>query len=135
MDQGSAQYYLQVVKTGEAPAWPRPEEELIVGQQDISDGYTQHWAYPKESGKSAQDLPEAEGLADKISADRPVLLIDQPGLSNGDGEGFLDLIVVKDGHAWGRTQSSMQNLEDNIAASLDFAKRKFNINIEHFMST
>jgi len=124
------EYYLQVVKDGEPPQWPRPEEELVVGSQPLEGGHTQYWAYLKESGKEADELPHAEVIASENKAEKQAILIDQYGPAGG-----LELVLVRDGHAWGKEQSSMDNLEDNISSLLDFANDKFNMGIEHFMTT
>lgn len=127
------EYYLQVVE-GDPPAgglqWPRPGAELVVGSQPLEDGYTQYWAYPKESGKEADELPHAEVVASENKAEKRAVLIDQYGPA-----GELELVLVRDGHAWGKEQSSLDNLEDNISSLLDFAADKFNMGIEHFMTT
>lgn len=125
-----AEYYLQVVKDGGPPQWPRPEEELVVGSQPLEDGYTQYWAYLKESGKEADELPHAEVIALENKAEKQAILIDQYGPAGG-----LELVLVRDGHAWGKEQSSLDNLEDNISSLLDFSVEKFNMGIEHFMTT
>lgn len=127
------EYYLQVTKDDPpagGPQWPRPEEELITGNQPLEGGYTQHWAYLKESGKEADELPHAEVIASENKAEKQAILIDQYGPA-----GELELVLVRDGHAWGKEQSSLENLEDNISSLLDFAAEKFNISIEHFMTT
>lgn len=128
-------YYLQVVKKGEKPTWPRPEEELVVGSQNLSDSFIQYWAYPKDSGRSAQDLPEAEILARQLSAPKPTVLIDQPGSPDIQAEGFLELVAVKDNHAWAKTESNLDNLADNLSSVLDFVRDYFGIEIAHFMTT
>lgn len=125
-----AEYYLQVVKGDEPPQWPRPEEELVVGSQPLDGGYTQYWAYPKESGKEIDELPHAEVIASENRAEKQAVLIDQYGPA-----GELELVLVGNGHAWGKEQSSVDNLEDNISSLLDFAAEKFNMNVEHFMTT
>lgn len=127
---GSNEYYLQVVKDGETPQWGHPEEELTVGSQPLSSGYTQYWAYPKNSNKEADDLPPAEVLARENPASKPAVIIDQ--VSEDE---TLRLVLVKDGHAWAKTESSLSNLEDNITALLDSAKANLGISTEHFMTT
>lgn len=125
-----AEYFLQVVKDRDMPQWPRPEEELVVGSQPLDGGYTQYWAYLKESSKEADELPHAEVIASENKAEKQAILIDQYGPS-----GEMELVLVKDGHAWGKEQSSLDNLEDNISSLLDFAMEQFNMEIEHFMTT
>lgn len=135
------EYYLQVLKDGIAPKWPRPEEELELGAQKLSGGYTQHWAYVKESsarqlpGRQSSDLPPAEKLAADYHSDKPAILIDQPKQGDKQKENFLELILVKDGHAWSKTESSLDNLDDNLFDILDFAKNQFKMEVEHFMTT
>lgn len=128
-------YYLQVVKSGEKPKWPRPEEELEINSQNLEGGYTQYWAY--EDGVGSDNLPPAELLANDHPADKPAILIDASHEKNPDSskEHYLTLVVVKNGHAWGKTESSLTNLEDNVNTLLDFAKEHFNINIKYFMTT
>lgn len=121
-------YFLRVVKDGEKPTWPVPDTELIVGSQELGRGFTQYWAYPKSDGIDAGIKPEAENLAASYLSSKPAVLIDQQ-------EELLDLILVHDGHAWAKTESSLDNLEDNLSSILEFAKEEFNIKIEHFMTT
>lgn len=123
-----ADYYLEVVKDSDEPKWPVPEVDLIVGSRDLGAGYTQFWAYPVESGKDADDPPPAEELAREHHQPKPAILIDQTGDS-------LELILIKDAHAWAHSVSSLENLEDNISSMLDFAEQKFNFKVEHFMTT
>lgn len=123
-----AQYFLQVVKTGDEPKWPHGEEDMVVGSKDIGSGFTQYWAYLKDSGKEALDLPPAEVIASENATDKPAILIDQAGDD-------LEIVLVKDGHAWAKTDSSLDNLEDNITSILDFANLTFNMKVEHFMTT
>lgn len=127
-------YYLQVVRGDDKPKWPRPEEELEVNSQDLGGGYIQYWAYEKGQGEGK--LPPAEILAQEHKADKPAILIDagENGIDSSK-EHYLTLVVVKSGHAWGKTESSLANLEDNLTTLLDFVKEHFNINIEHFMTT
>lgn len=129
MDGTAEQYFLEVVKNGESPVWPESEEELAIGSQDLGSGYTQYWAYPKDSAHRVGDLPPAETLASKNSAPTPAILIDQ------EPDGGVSLILVKNGHAWGYTKSNLSNLEGNITTLLETAKDKFNLHIEHFMTT
>lgn len=128
-------YYLQVVKSSEKPKWPRPEEELEISSQNLGGGYTQYWAY--EEGVGRDNLSPAELLANEHSTNKPAILIDATDERNPDTrkEHYLTLVVTKDGHAWGKTESSLANLEDNVNTLLDFAKEHFNINVEHFMTT
>ena len=143
------EYYLQVLKDGIAPKWPRPEEELELGAQKLSGGYTQHWAYVRsnesqpEAGQplaenevhESHDLPPAEKLAADYHSDKPAILIDQPQKVDDQKENFLELILVKDGHAWSKTESSLENLDDNLFDILDFARNQFSMEVEHFMTT
>ncbi len=124
------EYYLQVVKEGDEPQWPRPEDEFVVGSQPLPGGFVQHWAYLKESGKEADELPHGEVIASENKAEKAAVLIDQYGLLEE-----LELVLVKDGHAWGKEQTSPKNLEDGISAILDFAEDKFKMEVEHFMTT
>lgn len=129
------EYYLQVLKDGIAPKWPRPEEDLEIGAQKLSGGYTQHWAYLKKTNDSSA-LPPAEKIAQDYHSEKPAILIDQPQRGASDQkENFLELILVKDGHAWSKTESSLENLDDNLFDILDFAKNQFNMDVEHFMTT
>lgn len=124
----SSNYFLKVVKDDEAPVWPVPEDELKIGSQDIGDGYTQYWAYPKSELIDPSQKPEAENLAVSYLSSKPAILIDQ-------SSDLLDLILVNDGHAWAKTESSLANLEDNLSSILEFASNQFNIKVEHFMTT
>ncbi|MDO8570714.1 MAG: LytR C-terminal domain-containing protein [Candidatus Daviesbacteria bacterium] len=143
MENSAQEYYLQVLKDGIAPKWPRPEEELELGAQKLSGGYTQHWAYVKEDHETnesigsheSHDLPPAEKLAQEYHSDKPAILIDQPKQGDEQKENFLELILVKDGHAWSKTESSLDNLDDNLFDILDFAKNQFKMEVEHFMTT
>ncbi len=129
-------YYLQVVKDGDKPSWPRPEEELVVGSQDLSGGFTQYWAYHQESAKNPDDLPGAEIVASENPAAKPAILIDQPRpLLNEEEDDVLDLILVKDSHAWIVASSSVSNLEDNLSQVIEEGEHKFTITVEHFMTT
>lgn len=127
-------YYLQTVKAGEQPEWPMPKENLNVFSQPIDAGLMQYWAYPKDSGKGAEDLPNAEVVAGKNKSDNPVIIIDQvkdhltPGCC-------LELILAKNGHALAKTDSNLDNLEANITSLIDLAKINFGITAEHFIST
>lgn len=125
----SDQYYLQVLKEGEAVAWPVPEEELVVGSQTLEGGLVQYWAYPKDSGRQADSLPHAQLLAAQTQIPKSVILIDKIA------EDLLELVLVKAGIAYARTESSLQNLEDNLTSILEFAKIKFNMVVEDFMTT
>lgn len=127
-DIPSSDYYIQIVKQDEEPEWPVPESELIVGSQDLGGGFYQFWAYPEDSGKEADDIPPAEKVAGEYNQPKPAILIDQKGE-------LLELILVKDAHAWAHSVSSLDNLEDNVSEMLDFAKRKFDFQAEHFMTT
>lgn len=131
----TGEYFLQVIKEGEEPTWPHPEDELVVGHQALPSGYTQYWAYAKESGKEAQNLPNAEEIAADHPTSSAVILVDQPDYLTEKGEHLLELILAKDGHAWGKSESTLANLEDNLSSILEFAKDQFNINVEHFMTT
>ncbi len=123
------QYYLEVVKDGQDPEWPVSEEQLVIGSQPLDGGYTQYWAYPKEEGADPQQLPEAEELAKQYLAAQPTLLVHQPSPK------LIELLITNKGHAWARTESSLANLEDGIHELLDFAKKRFTIDIEGFMTT
>ncbi len=125
------QYFLQVVQKGEEPQWPRPESELAVGKKTLRDNLMQYWAYPKDAGVDGDEEPAAEKIAAANFYDKPLLVIDQPG----DEEDELELILTVDGHAWAKTESNLANLEDNITSVLEFAKDKFNLNVENFMTT
>lgn len=124
-------YQLQVVKKGEDPKWDRPDSDLVVGNQDIGNGYIQYWAYPKDSQKEAEDVPPAEELAIKNSSATPAIIIDQPG----DPDTTIQLVLAKDGHAWAKTDAEIETLEDNISNLVDAAKREFDFEVEHFMAT
>lgn len=127
-------YYLQTVKAGEQPEWEVPKEELDVFSKPIDAGLMQYWAYHKQSGKTADDLPNAEVVANKNKSENPVIIIDQtkdhltPGCC-------LELILAKDGHALAKTDSNLDNLESNITSLIDTANINFGINVEHFIST
>ena len=123
------EYFLQTVKDGDTPAWPVPEDGLIIGNQPLGSGYIQYWAYPASSGKRAEDLPPAEVAAAEHKTSSPAILIDQKS------DNLLNIVLVKDGHAWLHTDSSTRNLEDSIATMLDFARDKFSLEVEHFMTT
>ncbi len=125
----SAQYYLQVVPSGESPVWPVPATDLVVGSQEVEGGFTQYWAYPKSTGTLISELPHAQRLASQISTPKPVILIDQPS------ENLLELVLVKGGVAFAKTDSNITNLEDNLSEILDYGKNRFNIKIDNFMTT
>lgn len=133
--KSAAEYFLQVVQEGEDPKWPHPEDELTVGHQSLPSGYVQYWAYDKESGKDAEEVPNAEVVASQNPSSSAVILVDQPEHLKEKDHDLLELIVAKDGHAWGKTESSLANLEDNLSAILEFANDQYKINIEHFMTT
>lgn len=125
------EYFLQVVKKGQTPHWSAPEEELQINSQEIGGGYQQYWAYPKGQGRDSQDLPPAELLASANVASQPLLIIDQiPGEPP-----LLDLVLAKDGHAWAHTQSSINNLEDNLAETLEYAQENFHFTVQNFTAT
>lgn len=124
-------YFLQVLKTGEEPTWPLPDDELTVGSESIGEGLTQFWAYPKNLGQNPDELPYAQKLATINPTPYPAILIDQPNPSDSQ----LDLVLVKDGFALARTETSLDNLEDNLNSLLEYAKQKFNIKVDHFMTT
>lgn len=129
-------YYLEVLKSGEKPAWPRPEADLVVGSQDIGGGLVQHWAYHPDSGRAAEDLPPAEVVASENTTPKPAILVDQPHPEiKGDDEEVLELVLVKDGHAFSHNSSSIKNLQDNINSLLEVAHDQFKIEVEHFMTT
>lgn len=129
-------YYIQVVKAGEKVEWPRPEEELVIGSQDLPGGYTQFFAYHLDSGKSAEDLPPAEVVASENTTPKPAILIDQPHPMVGDSDSeVLELILVQDGHAYANTSSSFSALEKNVNEILQIAKDQFDMEVEHFMTT
>lgn len=129
------EYFLSVVKSGEEPKWPRPAEDLIVGHQDLGSDYVQYWAYLKDSGKAVTDVPSAETLAQENNVSYPVLLIGKGEHEETSSASYLELVLVKNGHAWGKTESSLDNLEDNIASILDVARTSFDMRVEHFITT
>lgn len=135
MQSAQSEYYLQIVKSGDNLQWPVPEEELTIGSQEIGSGYTQYWAYSKSSGKEATDLPHAEVVASEHLTHDPVVLIDQPYPATAEVKNYLELILAKDGHAFGKSESSLDNLEDNLGSILDYAKNQLGIQINHFMTT
>lgn len=125
------QYYLEVVKDGQDPEWPVPEEQLVIGSQPLEGGYTQFWAYPKDGAPDPQETPQAENLAKQYLAAQPTLLVHQVSKQPP----LIELLITSKGHAWARTETSLANLEDNIHQLLDFAKKRFNIDVEGFMTT
>lgn len=131
--RSAPEYFLQVVQNDEEPEWPRPEAELVVGSQPLDDGYTQFWAYPEDSGKSVDDLPPSEELAAAHHTQVPAILIDE--VKDDHDQIMVNLFVVKDGHAWAKTESSIANLEDNISSLIEFVSDKFGFKVEHFMTT
>lgn len=131
----TAEYYLQVANSGESPTWPLPEEELLIGKQELDPNFMQYWAYPKESGREAEDQPHAEVVAGEYPTTDPVVLIDQLHPKEGGVKDYLELIVAKNGHAWAKTESSPENLEDNLSSVLEYAKSKYDLKIVHFMTT
>lgn len=135
MPSDQSQYYLQVVRTGESPVWPAPESELLISSQEINPEYTQYWAYPKDSSKEAEDKPHAEVVAGEYPTADPVILIDQLHSIEDGARDYLELIIARNGHAWGKTESSLENLEDNLTSTLDFANSKFGLKVNHFMTT
>jgi hypothetical protein len=130
----SDSYYLQVVKTGDAPEWPRSKEELDIYSQPLNESYIQYYAYPKSAGKASEDLPHAEEIASKNKSDYPVIIIDQIKDHLDPGE-CLELILCKDGHAWAKNESNLENLEDNISSLLETGRKNFEFNTEHFLTT
>lgn len=131
-----SQYFLQVVKAGEYPKWPVEENELIIGHRPLGSGFVQCWAYPKESGVSPDQPPFAETLASRHPTEGPAILIDQqPDLIDDGGKQLLDIVLVKSGHAWMHTYSSLDNLEDNLGSLADFADSKFALKLEKFLTT
>lgn len=142
MEEGDrVEYYLQVVKEGDKPSWPRPEEELVIKSQSLGEGYVQFWAYEKDQQSKFENqegnlqVSPVETLAQENQTPKPAILITKGRAEGSDSEGYLELILVKNGHAWGKTESSLENLEDNITAMIDFAKNKFNMKVEYFMTT
>ncbi len=138
------EYFLQVLKNDQLPQWPISDEQLEVGSRDLGSGYIQFWAYPRSLGKDSQEIPPAEKLASQNPSDTPAILIDEPirhktlphHMSRRFPQNhFLELILIKDGHAWAKIESSLENLEENLSALLGFAKESFNLTIEHFMTT
>lgn len=123
------QYFLQVLKDGDDPKWPETDEELLEGNQTLGSGYTQYWAYLKSSGKEPEDLPPAEILANENETPAPAILIDQKG------DDLLQLVLVKDSHAWIHAYSNLDNLEDTIAQIVGDAKEKYGFKVEHFLTT
>lgn len=134
MSDKKDEYYLQAVKAGEQPEWPREKEELDVFSKPIDSGLIQYWAYPKDAHKTEDSMPNAEAVAMKNKSDNPIIIIDQtkdhltPGCC-------LELILAKDGHALAKTDSNLDNLEANVTTLIDTAKVNFNIGVEHFIST
>lgn len=129
-------YYLQVKKSGETPKWPRPQEELVLGSQDLGDGYTQYWAYHQDSPKTSDDLPPAEVVASENPTPKPAVLVDQPRpVIDEKTDDVLDLILVKDGHAFYYLSSSIASLKENIETILTAAEDEFGMSVEHFMTT
>lgn len=120
------QYFLEVKKEGETPQFPEGDD-LVIGHQAIGRGFIQWWAYPKSLSRDPADLPPAEVLAQSHPTPKPALLVNQKDQKT------LELILVKDGHTLTRTISSLDNLEDNIFALLDFAKEQFKIEIEGYI--
>lgn len=133
--KSSQDYFLLVVKKDEEPKWSASEEDLVVGHQPLDSNYVQYWAYHKNSGLKASDLPNAEVVASQNHTKEAIILVDQPEHLKDESDDNVELILVKDGHAWGKVPSSVANLEDNLSAVLEFAKDQFNINVEHFMTT
>lgn len=133
-DPEHEQYYLQTVKVGEQPEWPRPKEDLDVFSQPLENGLIQYWAYPKNLSKSADDLPHAEELAQKNQSENASIVIDQicDHLTPGS---CLELVLIKNGHALAKTESNLDNLEANISSLLDLGRQNFGVKAEHFMST
>lgn len=123
------EYFLQVVKAGEYPRWPRPEDELVINHRPLGSGFVQCWAYLKADNGDPREIPPAEILATRFPEGNPLIVIDQPG------EALLELVLVKDRHAWAHTFSSPENLEDNLESIVDFAKKKFDIKVENYMTT
>lgn len=128
------QYYLQVVKVGEQPEWPRPKEDLNVFSQPLPDGLIQYWAYLQDSPKTSNDLPHAEDLARNNPSNEAVIIIDQICHHLTPGS-CLELVLSKERHALAKTDSNLENLEANIASLLDLGRQSFGIKAEHFMST
>ncbi len=124
-------YFLEVVKEGEQPSWSLEDPELVSASQPLDDGYVQFWAHPKESVFKPGAQPPCEALTRQYPADRPALLVNQ--LSNGPV--LLELLIVSQNHVWVRTESNLENLDDNVSAVLSFAQKKFNITVEGFMTT
>lgn len=129
--KSESEYYLQVVEEDEKPQWPETEEELVVGNQLLDGGFTQYWAYPRSSKEDPEDLPKAEELAQKNPTSIPAVLVDERPSTHSP----VVLILTKDGHAWAKTESDVDNLEENINSIVDFAKQKFGFKVEHFMTT
>lgn len=127
-----SEYYLQVVLAGEKPVWPHDEGDLIIGSKQLEEGFVQYWAYLKGSGKSPHTAPRAETTAAQHVVSGPIILIDQPQ-SSGSAE--LELILSKDGHAWGKTESNVANLEDNLSSILELAHKQFQMRVENFLTT
>lgn len=128
------QYYLQALRTGEAPEWPRSKEDLDVFSQPLGGGLIQYWAYFKDSGKTADSVPHAEEVASQNKSGSPAIIIDQIADHLTPGS-CLELVLAKGGHALAKTDSNLDNLESNITSLLDLAKQNFGITAEHFMST
>lgn len=125
-------YFLQAVKTEEEPQWPRPEAELVVGNAPINSDYTQFWAYPEDAGVDPEPLPEAQVLAAQYPTALPAILIEE---KEAHEDHLLELILVKDGFAYLKTESSLSNLEDNLNNLTAEAEQRYGFKAEHFLTT
>lgn len=127
-----ANYFFEVLKSNQQPSWSETEKSLIIGNKRLNLSYIQYWAYPKDSGKTHSDLPHAEVIASANQTPEPALLIDQ--LPEDEG-GNLEIVLEKDGHAWAKGQSSLENLEDNVNSMIEYANERFSMKVEGFMTT
>lgn len=130
----TSEYFLQVVAKEETPQWPKPAKELSVGSQILTSGFVQYWAYPKESNKYSDELPPAEQIAAQNPTPKPVIIINESSEADSSNA-LIELILDKDGHAWAKTETSLENMEDNLNSLVEFAKEKFDIVVEHFLTT
>ncbi len=124
-------YQLQVVKEGEDPKWSGSESDLVIGSQELGSGYVQYWAYQKDSEKQSDDVPPAEELAVRNNSATPAIIIDQ----HSDEDEIISLILAKDGHAWAKSETSIDNLEENINSMVEMANQDYDFSVEHFMTT
>ncbi len=124
-------YFLEVVKEGEQPSWSLEDPALVSASQPLTDGYVQFWAHPKDSVIQSGSHPPCEQLTKQYKSNQPILLVNQ--LSNGPV--LLELLIIDQGHVWVRSESNLENLEDTVAAVLDYAKKHFGMRVEGFMTS